>query len=304
MRFSPTRRFPLLGLLAGALLAAGCQTPEKRPGSPPPTPPTIGDPRSVPLFGGDPATRATHAQLVAAAAGADVFIIGENHGHPLGLALAAALWEDLLPRAPLAALALEFFERDDQAHIDDYLAGLTDEKSFRGQTGRTPANYPDGHRQMVEAAKSAGRRVWAANAPRVYVRTARTASLDRLSGLTPEQRRLFRLPDFLIAGPYRQAYDQVMRPMLQASHRTAPHAGAAATGAATAGTAPANPPARTEADQLDAFYRSQSLWDWNPSPAQPTPAAARSCSSSAASIATIAAGWSRRSRTFGRRCAS
>ena len=54
-----------------------------------------GDPRSPVIFRGD-GRSATWDEVVAGAADADVVFIGENHGHPFGLAAAAALWEDLL----------------------------------------------------------------------------------------------------------------------------------------------------------------------------------------------------------------
>ena len=57
----------------------------------------------------------------------DVVIIGEMHGHGRGLAVAAALWDDLLARGTgNPALSMEFFERDHQVHIDDYLADLAE----------------------------------------------------------------------------------------------------------------------------------------------------------------------------------
>lgn len=235
--------------VVGYGLLAGCAAPG--PHAPAASQPASADPRSPKVFRGATGAPVKWEELLNAAADADAVLIGENHGHPLGLAFAAALWTDLLPRCPRAALALEFFERDDQSRIDDYLAGLSDEETFRKRTGRMAPNYPDGHRRMVEAAKAAGRPVYAANAPRPYVRTARKESYERLARLTAEQRRLFRLPEAEPQGRYREEFNKVMGAMFN----DPTHGGSAVAGQ----------PARSEADvarELDATFRSQSLWDW------------------------------------------
>lgn len=178
------------------------------------------------------------------AARVDAVLVGENHGHPLGLQTASDLWAKLIERAPHAALAMEFIERDEQAALDDYLAGIGDEAAFKKATGRTDGNYPPGHRAMVEAAKAKNLPVIAANAPRRYVRLARGEGFDRLRALSPEQARLFRVPDALPTGAYRAEFDKVMA----VPHEKGPNA----------------PPETPEEKQtrLDSTFRSQSTWDW------------------------------------------
>lgn len=178
------------------------------------------------------------------AARVDAVLVGENHGHPLGLQTAADLWARILDRAPHAALALEFIERDEQAALDDYLAGVTDEAAFKKASGRTDGNYPPGHRAMVEAAKAKNLPVIAANAPRRYVRLARSEGFDRLRSLSPEQGRLFRIPDVLPTGAYRGEFDKVMA----VPHEKGPNA-------------PLETPEEKLA-RLDSTFRSQSTWDW------------------------------------------
>jgi uncharacterized iron-regulated protein len=171
------------------------------------------DPRGLAVFRGGDGSTAAWGDVVEAAAGAEVVLIGENHGHALGLAAAAALFEDVLAQpgvAARAALAMEFIERDEQADVDDYLSGVTDGAGFAAASRRTASNFPAGHRAMVEAARRAGRPVVAANAPRRYVRLARTAGFERLTGLGAEQRRLFRLPDVEVGGRYREEFDKLM----------------------------------------------------------------------------------------------
>lgn len=224
----------------GIAAAGGCASSRKSEASA-----ALVDVRSALVFRGDGAA-ASWPELSAAAGAADAVLLGENHGHPLGLASAASLWGEVLASATQSALCMEFFERDQQVGLDDYLAGLTDEAAFRKATGRTDSGYPAGHREMVESAKAHRRPVIAGNAPRRYVRLARTEGYDRLAALLPEQRRLFRIPDAL-PGPesqYRVNFDRVMS-----------GEGEHGSGAS---------PARSHESQarLDATFRSQSLWDW------------------------------------------
>jgi len=229
---SQPRSLPaLFVLVALSVLLGACAGTPKRPAAAAPV-----DPRhAVALYRGDTGQRADWEELVSAAANADAVMIGETHGHALGLAFAAALWEGVLARTDRAALSLEFIERDSQVHVDDYLAGLVDEEQFRKASGRTPGNYPDGHREMVEAAKRAGRPVIASNAPRRYVRLARTSGYERLASLTPEQRRLYVIPAEMPSGRYREEFFKLMSGIGDASH--------------------------SGGGMVEAIFRSQSLWD-------------------------------------------
>lgn len=201
------------------------------------------DIRNQPMFDGASGLPITWQDLVATAANADAVIIGEMHSHEQGLAVAAALFDDILARKPnTASLAMEFFERDEQNALDDYLTGITDEDAFRKAAARTDGNYPPGHRAMVEAAKIANRPVIAANAPRRYVRIARTEGYDKLAALTLIQRALFVIPQSLTTGPYRDRFYGLM--------------GGMAAGHSEDGSEPAD----VEAMVLP-FYRSQNMWD-------------------------------------------
>lgn len=186
---------------------------------------------------------ASYFDALDAALMGDVVLIGETHGHPVGLEFAARLFEDILESRPDAALSMEFYERDLQGALDDYLAGVTDDEAFKAAAKRTKGNDPPGHRRMVEAARQAGAPVIAANAPRRYVSLSRTEGYDRLRGLTFEQRRLFTIPSQMPAGAYRENYDELMGSMM-------------ASGAHGEPVPPDEIPAR-----LDAGFRSQSLWD-------------------------------------------
>jgi uncharacterized iron-regulated protein len=241
-------------LLATALagLGGGCAGPgHARPGLP------LREPHALPLFRGD-GTGADFDALVSAAAQAQVVLIGEVHSHPQGLDFAAALWDGILARTDHAALSMEFFERDQQAGLDDYLSGVTDEAAFKKATGRTEGSYPSGHRRMVEAAKSATRPVLGANAPRRYVRIARLEGYDRLKPLTPEQQRLFDLPAEMPSEAYHERFVKLMSGMASdPAHGSPPPSG-------KPGEKPGGPPAPDPAEEqktIESIYRSQVLWD-------------------------------------------
>ncbi|MGD9688167.1 MAG: ChaN family lipoprotein [Phycisphaerales bacterium] len=195
--------------------------------------------------------------LVSACAAADAVLIGEAHGQPEGQAFEEALFRDVLAAAPGAVAALEFFERDQQPDLDDYLLGVTDEAAMRTATSRSPSGYPPGHRAMVEASRAAARPVIAANAPRRYVRLARTDGYERLAALSPSQRALFRIPSLLPQGRYRDDFFRVMGadPAAADVEPAAPDAQDT--------DSPAHGDARASAaTTVEGMFRAQSLWDW------------------------------------------
>jgi len=184
----------------------------------------------------------TWSGLVARAAASDAVLIGELHGHPMGLDAAATLFDDMLELRPTtAALAMEFIERDEQLHLDDLITGVIDHDRFMAATGRESLQrYPEGHRRMVLAALERDRPVIAANAPRRYVSLARTEGFERLEGLHNNQRDLFVIPDALTDGSYKERFFEVMGSMRGHSEDVA----------------------EGEDDPMIlSFYRSQNVWD-------------------------------------------
>ena len=175
---------------------------------------------------------------------ADAVFVGETHGQPIGLEFAAHLFEDILESRPTTALSMEFYNRDQQVALNDYLAGITDDEAFKTAAKRTKGNDPPGHRRMLEAAKRAGVPVVAANAPRRYVTLAGSdEGYDRLADLSRPQRMMFAIPERLPSGEYRKNYDDLMGSMMSAGMHGEP-------------VPPEEIPAR-----LEAGFRSQALWD-------------------------------------------
>jgi len=223
-----------LAVLLGVLLVSlmGCASVPV-----PPQPPEKA--AVVRLFDGQTGRMLSPAEVAQRGALADVVFIGETHSHPAGLATAEDLFGRVLRLTPgSAALGLEFYERDEQVPLDDYLTGVTDEDTFRDAVGK-PAEK-DTHRPLIEAAREAGRPVWALNAPRRYVRLARTRGFDAFDAFTDEQRRLFDLPDHLTTGRYADTFYELMSGM--------------------GGHGEADPEAGPS-EMAVGFFRSQNVWD-------------------------------------------
>lgn len=265
--------------------------------------------RAILILRGSDGTAVSYEELLAAACEAEVVIIGENHGHRVGNAWAATLFEDVLekksgstaatpasaagtskdadPSRPISqggwgdahatskpALSMEFFERDDQSRLDDYLKGVVDEAAFRKSTSRADGNYPPGHARMVDAAKKHGVPVIAANMPWQYVRFIRGKDYAVLDALTPEQKRLFRIPDAMVEGRYRKDHDELMGPMVDeelSAKKPASHGDAPSTKHVPIDARPISDEERAKmaAEQaakkkarLDGLFRVMQLWDW------------------------------------------
>ncbi len=123
-----------------------------------------------------------------------VVFIGETHDDPTGHRLEAELLERAYEAygAPLSneaaprtvALSLEFFQRDVQPILDEYLADLITEKAFLADSRPWP-RYETDYRPLVEYSKETGLAVIAANAPRRYVTRVTMHGRDALDDLSP-----------------------------------------------------------------------------------------------------------------------
>ncbi len=130
----------------------------------------------------------TLGDLVAVAARADVVFLGELHDDSTGHAVELAVLTALLDRDRPVALALEMVETDVQTVLDEYLAGLVRERDWLA-AGRPWANYALDYRPLVEAARAAGARVVATNAPGRYVSlVSRSGDLSALDSLSAQAR--------------------------------------------------------------------------------------------------------------------
>jgi uncharacterized iron-regulated protein len=124
--------------------------------------------------------------VVTAMAPHHVVFIGETHDDPTGHMLEAELlrlvYEAYGEQRPIA-LSLEFFQRDVQSILDEYLSGLIQEKSFRADSRPWP-RYETDYRPLIEFAKQNILPVIAANAPRRYASRVTEHGRESLSDLS------------------------------------------------------------------------------------------------------------------------
>ena len=115
----------------------------------------------------------TLSQMISKLEKVDVVFIGEYHGnqasHLLEMRVLASLHRRNLAGNRQTILSMEMFNRDQQAILNDYIAGNIGEKYLIDEA---PAwkNYQGSYRPLVEYAKQNGIPVVAANAPADIVR--------------------------------------------------------------------------------------------------------------------------------------
>ena len=149
-------------------------------------------------------------EILQAMAEAEAVLIGEAHTDPVGHWIEAELFRRALERFRVGeesgalrpvALSLEFFERDVQGIMDEYLLDLISESHFK-DSARPSEYYDADFRPMVELAKEKGAPVIASNAPRRYANRVSRLGRDALLDLSPEARR------FLPPLPYPQPTEE------------------------------------------------------------------------------------------------
>jgi uncharacterized iron-regulated protein len=137
---------------------------------------------------------ATLEQVLKAAIDSEVVFVGEIHNDPGAHQIELQLLQDTFARlapstnAPGNArplvLSMEMFERDVQTVLDEYLAGLIQERHFLAAS-RPWNNYQTDYRPLVEFANAHKLPVVAANAPERYVNRVGRLGRDALKALSP-----------------------------------------------------------------------------------------------------------------------
>lgn len=155
--------------------------------------------------------------MIQASLAADVLFIGESHGDPVAREMELDLLKTLHKKmtsvsAPslnkTITLALEFFEKDVQVSLDEYLKGQITEKHFT-ESARAWPNYQKDYRDLIEYAKENKMNVIAANAPRRYVNMVSRQGRDSLDALSDNAKTW--LPPL----PYGKASDAYMEKLDQ-----------------------------------------------------------------------------------------
>jgi uncharacterized iron-regulated protein len=202
--------FVLSGLAAAAMLmVVGCASSSSNDGAaarrtalataePSPVVAWTGDARDLPLLDGRTGEPMSWPELVARVSAVDAVVIGELHNDAVGHAFQAAITGDAIAAAGGGVVALEMLERDEQAIVDDWmdrfidaeqLATMTESENWAGE-----GSWAAWYQPILDAARENGGQVVAANAPRRYVRTARTDGFDRIAGLPAPRRGFVELP--------------------------------------------------------------------------------------------------------------
>lgn len=203
----PTLR--ILLVCVAAALAAGCAAVPLPRGTRAP---------SDPAFDGFSGERVPWAALIERAAAADIVVLGETHDDARAHALQLAVYEDLASRARHGAappaLALEMLERHHQPLVGQWLGGSLATDQFVEAAGVAnwagPGTWAAWYQPLLDAARSAGAPVFAANAPRRIVRMAWTEGPQALEALGEEDRRLFAMPIEGIHDDYRARFLEAM----------------------------------------------------------------------------------------------
>ena len=175
------------------------------------------------VYSGD-GTPASIDDVVAAMVVAEVAFVGETHDDPTGHFLELELLrrayhalgsDSTTEGARSVALSLEFFQRDAQPILDEYLTGLITEKAFLA-AGRPWPRYETDYRPLIEFAKEQGLAVVAGNAPRRYANRVTRLGRESLNALGPDAlATLAPLPYGQPSKAYRDQWIQVIMEVME-----------------------------------------------------------------------------------------
>jgi uncharacterized iron-regulated protein len=126
----------------------------------------------------------TREELVKLCEGYDVIIIGEEHNDTQGHKEKLSFLQELHKNYPVL-VSMEMLESDNQLALNEYLAGLIQEKQFIPSV-RLWNNYTNDYRPIVEWAKENEVPVVASNAPDRYVKMVSYQGLSSLKKLSEE----------------------------------------------------------------------------------------------------------------------
>ena len=190
--------------LIGLLFLVGCSSSMVTRDTEPP------QPRACAIFDGESGEALTWSSFMDRVNRADAVMLGERHDDLMGHLVQQAVLQD----APVSSgLALEMLERDEQPLLDDFRDGLIDQMTFRELTESTnwagAESWETFYQPAIDVVLDRGGPVVAANAPRRYVRHARTKGEASLP--TDQPRSLwFDLPSNVDDASYRKKFFDLM----------------------------------------------------------------------------------------------
>jgi uncharacterized iron-regulated protein len=188
-----------------ALLLPALQPPPKV------TPPSAGVWSYVPqrVFDARQKTFGDFEGMLADLARADVVFVGEQHDDPNTHRLELAVLEGLMRRGVPLVIAMEMFERDVQATLDQYLAGAITEEQFLKDARPWP-RYATDYRPIVEFARAHHLAVIASDVPRRIASDVSKTGLLAVEALGADRRLAARELPCPTAGEY---YDRFLEAM-------------------------------------------------------------------------------------------
>ena len=212
------------------------------------------------------------AELLAALDDTEAALVGEFHTDSIGHLVENEILIRAAPRFGVLGgggvteraivVSLEFFERDVQIVLDEYLADLITEDQFL-KSARPWDNYDPDYKRLVEFAHAHQVPVVAANSPRRYTNRVTRLGPDALADLSDEAKRF--LPPLPYPGPSEEYKAQFFQEMMEGMEEAEEDEAEAAEEAEeeTDEDAPRDREGRTAPPNhgMGFALQSQSLWD-------------------------------------------
>jgi len=165
------------------------------------------------LGSGQPISKSVFYEKIAGTK-ASVIMVGENHEDPLAHALELEILKKFKSSSSTSlGLSLEFYDREAQTVLDEFLEGLVPLDTFLSDS-RPPANHED-YQPLLDLCKAEHLPVLAANCPRRYTRMVSKAGGDCLTPLA-NTRASCLLPSLPYDGAsekYKEKFIQIMQAM-------------------------------------------------------------------------------------------
>ncbi len=183
-------------------------------------------------------TSATWEDLMTGVYEADVIFIGELHGHPEILLFEREIAEVTAANFPGTALSLEMLERNEQIYVDQWMNDEIDTESFIELTSSRnwggAESWIDGYQKVIDVVRLHDGEIFAANAPREFVRQSRREGYDAVLERPEDEHAYFAIPKIDEMGSYRERFAREMRD---------------------------NYDGEIEDQLIDSTFRAQAMWD-------------------------------------------
>lgn len=140
---------------------------------------------------------------------ADVVFVGEQHDDANTHRLELAVLEGLMRRHVPIVIAMEMFERDVQASLDQYLAGAITEEQFLKDSRPWP-RYATDYRPIIEFARTHHLPVVASDVPRHIASDVSKTGLGVVDGLGADRRLAARELQCPAKGDYYERFLEAM----------------------------------------------------------------------------------------------